>query len=354
MVSSATQAEGPARPGRGCAYRPMPHTASLRSWSSRASSTSTRVPESDRSLRRTLGPLYHQEHLVIDLAKTTFIDSSFVAFLVRLSAAQRAKRRDCCWFGRGGRCARCSPSSAWRTWCPCSRASRPPWDEPPPSGHLPGDPAGLSRRRAPQSARRRGTAGRRGRGTGGGWQLRGALSRSLLSSRAAPKMASSLMRRDFHDAGLEGLHAAGVAAVLLGKESSRTRGRTVTNEQLPHGVSSRWVGLASGPVVVVPATRPRAARTHSTGCTRRAAYRTRPPYRLAPHRMSWSSAWRRPRRGACCPEALSCCGTPSHSPPATAPWPPAPPPASSASPRSYADAALSASPRLGKIQEEMR
>jgi anti-sigma B factor antagonist len=52
------------------------------------------VPEIDRFLRRTLGPLYHQEHLVIDLAKTTFIDSSFVGFLVRLSVAQRAKRRE--------------------------------------------------------------------------------------------------------------------------------------------------------------------------------------------------------------------------------------------------------------------
>ena len=52
------------------------------------------VPEIDRFLRRTLGPLYHQDHLVIDLARTTFVDSSFVAFLVRLSAAQRAKRRE--------------------------------------------------------------------------------------------------------------------------------------------------------------------------------------------------------------------------------------------------------------------
>jgi len=52
------------------------------------------VPEIDRFLRRALGPLYHQDHLVIDLARTTFIDSSFVAFLVRLAAAQRAKRRE--------------------------------------------------------------------------------------------------------------------------------------------------------------------------------------------------------------------------------------------------------------------
>jgi anti-anti-sigma factor len=52
------------------------------------------VPEIDRVLRRNLGPLYHQDHLVIDLAEATFVDSSFVAFLVRLSGAQRAKRRE--------------------------------------------------------------------------------------------------------------------------------------------------------------------------------------------------------------------------------------------------------------------
>jgi len=52
------------------------------------------VPEIDRFLRRVLGPLYHQEHLVIDLGRTTFIDSSFIGFVVRLSAAQRAKRRE--------------------------------------------------------------------------------------------------------------------------------------------------------------------------------------------------------------------------------------------------------------------
>ena len=52
------------------------------------------VPAMDRFLRRTLGPLYHHQHLVMDLAKTTFIDSSFVSFIVRLSAAQRAKRRE--------------------------------------------------------------------------------------------------------------------------------------------------------------------------------------------------------------------------------------------------------------------
>lgn len=52
------------------------------------------VAEIDRFLRRELGPLYHQDHLVMDLSRTTFIDSSFVAFIVRLSAAQRAKRRE--------------------------------------------------------------------------------------------------------------------------------------------------------------------------------------------------------------------------------------------------------------------
>jgi len=52
------------------------------------------VPEIDRFLRRTLGPLYQHDHLVIDLQRTTFIDSSFIGFLVRLSAAQRAKRRE--------------------------------------------------------------------------------------------------------------------------------------------------------------------------------------------------------------------------------------------------------------------
>ena len=52
------------------------------------------VPEIDRFLRRTLGPLYHQDHLVIDLARTTFVDSSFIGFLVRLWGAQRAKRRE--------------------------------------------------------------------------------------------------------------------------------------------------------------------------------------------------------------------------------------------------------------------
>ena len=52
------------------------------------------VPHIDRFLRRHLGPLYHQEHLVIDLAATTFVDSSFIAFLVRLLTDQRARRKE--------------------------------------------------------------------------------------------------------------------------------------------------------------------------------------------------------------------------------------------------------------------
>jgi anti-sigma B factor antagonist len=52
------------------------------------------VPEIDRFLRRRLGPLYHQQHLVIDLDGTTFVDSSFIAFLVRLVSDQRAKRKE--------------------------------------------------------------------------------------------------------------------------------------------------------------------------------------------------------------------------------------------------------------------
>lgn len=48
------------------------------------------VPEIDRFLRRRLGPLYHRRHLVIDLAGATFIDSSFIGFLVRLTGQQRA------------------------------------------------------------------------------------------------------------------------------------------------------------------------------------------------------------------------------------------------------------------------
>lgn len=52
------------------------------------------VPSIDRFLRRNLGPLYYQDHLVIDLAATTFVDSSFIAFLVRLVTDQRARHKE--------------------------------------------------------------------------------------------------------------------------------------------------------------------------------------------------------------------------------------------------------------------
>jgi len=52
------------------------------------------VPEIDRFLRRHLGPLYHRHHLVIDLLGVTFIDSSFIGFVVRLLKDQRASRRE--------------------------------------------------------------------------------------------------------------------------------------------------------------------------------------------------------------------------------------------------------------------
>jgi anti-sigma B factor antagonist len=52
------------------------------------------VPEIDRFLRRRLGPLYQREDLVIDLSATTFADSSFVGFLVRLIGQLREGRRE--------------------------------------------------------------------------------------------------------------------------------------------------------------------------------------------------------------------------------------------------------------------
>ena len=52
------------------------------------------VPDIDRFLRRRLGPLYYRRHLVIDLGGTTFVDSSFIGFLVRLIKDLRAARRE--------------------------------------------------------------------------------------------------------------------------------------------------------------------------------------------------------------------------------------------------------------------
>ncbi len=52
------------------------------------------VPELDRFLRRRLGPLYERRHLVMDLAGVTFVDSSFIGFLVGLVSRQRQARRE--------------------------------------------------------------------------------------------------------------------------------------------------------------------------------------------------------------------------------------------------------------------
>jgi anti-anti-sigma factor len=64
------------------------------------------VPEIDRFLRRRLGPLYHREHLVIDLSTTTFVDSSFVAFVVRLLKDLRAGRKELVLIRPGGQVRR--------------------------------------------------------------------------------------------------------------------------------------------------------------------------------------------------------------------------------------------------------
>jgi anti-anti-sigma factor len=52
------------------------------------------VPQIDRFLRRHLGPLYYRDHLVIDLAGATFIDSSFIGFLAHLVRDLRAMHKE--------------------------------------------------------------------------------------------------------------------------------------------------------------------------------------------------------------------------------------------------------------------
>lgn len=52
------------------------------------------VPEIDGFLRRNLGPLYQRQHLVLDLARATFVDSSFIGFVVRLFKELRASGRE--------------------------------------------------------------------------------------------------------------------------------------------------------------------------------------------------------------------------------------------------------------------
>lgn len=52
------------------------------------------VAEIDRFLRRQLGPLYHQDDLIIDLDGATFVDSSFMGFVAGVVRDQRAKRKE--------------------------------------------------------------------------------------------------------------------------------------------------------------------------------------------------------------------------------------------------------------------
>lgn len=50
------------------------------------------VPEVDRFLRRRLGPFYERRTLLIDLHDVTLVDSSFIAYVVRLAGRQRPGR----------------------------------------------------------------------------------------------------------------------------------------------------------------------------------------------------------------------------------------------------------------------
>jgi anti-anti-sigma factor len=50
------------------------------------------VPEIDVFLRRRLGPLYQRRTLVIDLGDVTFVDSSFIGFVVRFVGEERRGR----------------------------------------------------------------------------------------------------------------------------------------------------------------------------------------------------------------------------------------------------------------------
>ena len=48
------------------------------------------VPEIDAQLRRSLGPFFFQRHVVLDLTQATFIDSTFIGYVVRLMGKVRS------------------------------------------------------------------------------------------------------------------------------------------------------------------------------------------------------------------------------------------------------------------------
>ncbi len=61
------------------------------------------VPEIDRFLRRRVGPLYHRRTLVFDLRDVTFVDSTFIGFIVRLAGEERRGRGELVLVGPVGR-----------------------------------------------------------------------------------------------------------------------------------------------------------------------------------------------------------------------------------------------------------
>ena len=52
------------------------------------------VPDIDRFLRRSLGPLYFKHNLVLDLKRVTFVDSSFLGFVVTLVRRLQKERQE--------------------------------------------------------------------------------------------------------------------------------------------------------------------------------------------------------------------------------------------------------------------
>jgi anti-anti-sigma factor len=52
------------------------------------------VPEIDRFLRRSFGPLYYKRHIVLDLREVTAVDSIFIGFIVGLVRHLHSERRE--------------------------------------------------------------------------------------------------------------------------------------------------------------------------------------------------------------------------------------------------------------------
>jgi len=52
------------------------------------------VPEIDRFLRRTFGPFYYRQHLLLDLHGVSMVDSSFVGYLVSLVHHLHVERKE--------------------------------------------------------------------------------------------------------------------------------------------------------------------------------------------------------------------------------------------------------------------